>query len=149
MLAICYTGEMFAWMEMAMVQRGLFSIGVLGFFALALPFASLAAPGNTDCMASATTQSEMTACANTRYKQADKALNARYETLMQALADRPARQVALRKAQRAWLAYRDADCAFVASANAGGSMAPMVKLQCLADRTTQRSRVLVSEKPQH
>lgn len=126
-----------------------FSILLTGLVASGLPLAAVAAGDGADCMASATTQSAMTACAQSQFKQADAKLNARYSALKKALADQPARRASLQKAERAWLAYRDADCAFAAGAHAGGSMAPMVKLQCLADRTARRSHVLASEMPQH
>jgi len=63
-------------------------------------------------------------------------LNARYP---------PPFRVALRRSQRAWEAYRDADCAFQASGVAGGSVQPLVLAECRADRTDVRVKDLKAQ----
>ncbi len=50
-------------------------------------------------------------CIIDNYKEADTNLNAVYSELVKLLAD----PTLLRKAQRAWIAYRDAECTFVTS----------------------------------
>ncbi|NEX92642.1 lysozyme inhibitor LprI family protein [Caulobacter sp. 17J65-9] len=60
----------------------------------------------------------------------DRALNATYQTLIRRL--RPADQASLRAAQRAWIAFRDADCAF----------GDADKRDCLIQRTDERERQL-------
>ena len=44
----------------------------------------------------------------------------------------------LRRAQKSWIAYRTATCAFESSAVQGGSAQPMVKWQCAARMTRAR-----------
>jgi len=45
-------------------------------------------------------------------------------------------------AQRSWLAYRNAHCAFIASATEGGSAQPMIRAMCMEELTTQRNKEL-------
>ncbi len=40
--------------------------------------------------------------------------------------------------QRAWVAFRDAECDFQTSAVAGGSAAPMIHAMCLDSQTKRR-----------
>jgi uncharacterized protein YecT (DUF1311 family) len=54
---------------------------------------------------------ELQQCIVDNYKEADNNLNAVYSELIKLLAD----PTLLRKAQRAWVAYRDAECTFVTS----------------------------------
>jgi uncharacterized protein YecT (DUF1311 family) len=84
----------------------------------------------------AQTQAEMNRCAGATYARADTLLNQRYRQLMTAIG--APRRESLRVAQRAWIRFRDADCAFEASAYQGGSMQPTARLLCLADRTRKR-----------
>lgn len=96
----------------------------------------------TDCMQTAQTQTAMTQCAGQQYKQADTRLNEQYQSLTSRLAKHPKQQAQLLTAQRSWLAFRDAECRFNASPVAGGSVQPMVRLQCLARLTTDRNAQL-------
>ena len=61
---------------------------------------------------------------------ADKQLNATYQEVLRRL--RPSDQAAFRKAQRAWIAFRDADCAF----------GDADRRDCLIQRTDERERQL-------
>lgn len=56
------------------------------------------------------TQGEITACAEREARAADGRLNRAYEDLLRYLDASQTRR--LQAAQRAWLAYRDADCGF-------------------------------------
>jgi uncharacterized protein YecT (DUF1311 family) len=118
-----------------------------------MPLGAMAA--HADC-ANAATQVEMNTCAGQAYKAADAALNKGYAaamTRMKAIdADLPkAEQGAeanLRKAQRAWVGYRDAACAAEGFKAHGGSIEPMVVAGCLARLTTERNAglaILTSE----
>jgi uncharacterized protein YecT (DUF1311 family) len=49
---------------------------------------------------------------------------------------------ALTTAQRAWLAFRDAECAFVGSRTAGGSISATIVASCLAGLTDKRTDAL-------
>jgi uncharacterized protein YecT (DUF1311 family) len=86
------------------------------------------------------------------YQAADAALNAQYRrTLAQAQRlDRgvrptdggPTYAAALLAAQRAWLAFRDAECRVEGYQYRGGSAQGMVHRQCLTDLTRTRTTQL-------
>lgn len=94
------------------------------------------------------TQAEINICSQLDYEVADKALNAQYQVTRQKMktwdADMPTAQFkgaedALVKAQRAWVAYRDAQCTSWGMQAAGGSMQPMLISSCQADLTRKRT----------
>ena len=85
-----------------------------------------------------TTQTDMSLCANFQHKAADKELNALYQQINQRLKDQPHSKKLLVSAQRAWVAFRDAECSFAASGVEGGSVYPMIYSGCLADLTEKR-----------
>ncbi len=97
------------------------------------------------------TQADMTICAGRDLADADKQLNAQYQVTRKALKERDAGastpdlkggEEALLKAQRAWIAYRDAQCASVGFQARGGSMEPMLVSNCEADLTRKRTAEL-------
>lgn len=90
-----------------------------------------------DC-ANATSQADMTACAGTAYKKTDAELNAAYKQIIARLKPNPAATKLLVTAQRNWLSFRDAECAFSSSGVAGGSIQPMLVTQCRDDLTHKR-----------
>ena len=81
------------------------------------------------------TQLALNLCADSAARRADAALSAEYRRVLAQTAD--ARRPLLRRAQRGWLAYRDAYCAFVASESEGGSVYPM-QLRLGRARVTDR-----------
>jgi len=100
-----------------------------------------------------TTQLDMNLCAAEDYKRADAALNAQWSvtaTVMKAQDEvagasgdgRPGYFQALLGAQRAWLAFRDAQCRIEGYAMRGGSAEPMAVSACLADVTRARTAQL-------
>ncbi len=86
------------------------------------------------------TQMEMTFCARQDFLAADKKLNTVYQKLSSELS--VAHKSALKKAQRAWLSYRDLACHSHGLLAEGGSMQPMLVNNCLAEVTTQRTKML-------
>ncbi len=94
-----------------------------------------------DC-ANASTQAEMNTCAVTQYQTADKELNETYQNALKRAV--PPQQELLKKAQTAWIAMRDADCALISSGTEGGSAQVMIANQCLADKTAEREAFLAS-----
>jgi uncharacterized protein YecT (DUF1311 family) len=88
------------------------------------------------------TQSGLDVCADKSYKKADAALNGVYKDITHRLKDDAATAKLLVQAQKAWLTYRDAECAFSSSASAGGSIYPMVLALCLEAVTEERTRDL-------
>ncbi|HEX2944174.1 MAG TPA: lysozyme inhibitor LprI family protein [Rhodopila sp.] len=106
---------------------------------------ALATMGTTqavaDC-ANPTTQADMNMCAGRSFKAADATLNATYAQIMGRLKKHPSVKQSLVTAQRAWLNFRDAECAFSASATEGGSIHNMVVANCLESLTKDRTRML-------
>ncbi len=90
------------------------------------------------CMETARTQYELTACAKGSAADADKLLNNSYKAVLQYLC--PDERALLVASERAWLAFRDADCAFWGGA--GGTIAPMNEAICRADRSRERAQQL-------
>jgi uncharacterized protein YecT (DUF1311 family) len=91
------------------------------------------ASAQMNACASAQTQSAMNICADQQYKKDDAALNQVYGKLKAKL--NASDQAALQAAEKAWIAYRDAECAFETSGTAGGSIHPMVLSMCLDEKT--------------
>ncbi len=104
-----------------------------------------------DC-ATAMVQVEMNYCAEQDWQAADADLNAAYqETLaqMQAIdAEQPpdlqGAEAGLRKAQRAWIEYRDANCAVAGFPMRGGSAEALLIYGCLRQMTINRTEELQS-----
>jgi uncharacterized protein YecT (DUF1311 family) len=85
-------------------------------------------------------QTTMTICAQLAYQDADGRLNDVYRALRARISE-PGRDK-LRTAQRAWLRWRDAQCAFETAGYADGSIHPMLLAMCLAALTqTQADRL--------
>lgn len=119
------------------------------FLAAFLASVSLCAAEEVDCD-NAQTQMDMNICADKDYQQADKALNAAYKKAVAAaremddnVKDMGEAYVgavdALKRAQRAWIGYRDGQCEFAGFEARGGSMEPMLVSGCLADLTRKRT----------
>ena len=95
-----------------------------------------------DACDSANTQAELNSCSAEQYQAADKKLNQTWQDVLKRAE--PAQRDLLKKAQSAWIALRDADCAFISSSSQGGSVQPMVNNQCLTDKTNEREAFLAS-----
>ena len=89
----------------------------------------------------AQTQATMNAQARAEFDQADAELNKIYEALLTKLPDAESKQK-LKESQRAWLAFRDAEAAFVADQARGGSIAPTIRYETMAELTKQRIKQL-------
>ncbi len=102
-----------------------------------------------DCK-KAEAQMELTYCAEQDLNAADKLLNVQYQATRKATkkrdadaeADQKGANDALVKAQRAWVAYRDAQCTSYGYQAHGGSMEPMLIYSCQADLTRKRTAEL-------
>jgi uncharacterized protein YecT (DUF1311 family) len=88
-------------------------------------------------------QHESNDCAAQAAKAADIKLNAAYQTVM-ANSDKQ-RQDLLRKAQRAWISFRDANCNVYDDMTRGkdsplrGSLATQLYLECVKKMTAERT----------
>src|SRR5262249_30879660 len=96
---------------------------------------------------------EQADCARQTLAAADRALNDQYQRLLRTAqqGDRVrgprqpgwySQEVALRTAQRAWIAMRDADCKFVTQPDINRRMANLTYTMCLVDRTEARAASL-------
>jgi uncharacterized protein YecT (DUF1311 family) len=72
------------------------------------------------------------------FQNADKALNQTFKDIERRLADDANGKHRLVAAQRAWIAFRDAECSFQSSGEDGGTAAPEVALICRTALTTDR-----------
>ncbi|WP_046119694.1 lysozyme inhibitor LprI family protein [Ensifer aridi] len=105
-----------------------------------------------DC-GKAVTQMDMNICADREYQTADGELNKVYKQAMTAMqaTDKEFGDIdrayvgaveALKKAQRAWIGYRDGQCELAGFEARGGSMEPMLVSGCLAELTRKRTAEL-------
>jgi uncharacterized protein YecT (DUF1311 family) len=113
--------------------------------AVAVLFAAVAAQAqnnlfaHTDCKKAAT-QMDMDYCAGLDFKAADAKLNALYQEMMAKYDG--ADKEKLKVAEKAWLAYRDAECDFETAQSQGGTIHPMIVTMCLTDKTKARLKEL-------
>lgn len=92
-------------------------------------------------IASAQSQQEMNAQAAEEFKKADKELNQVYAKVLAELDDEAKER--LKKSQRAWVAFRDAEADFRADAEArGGSMWPLIHEGARSSLTKDRVKAL-------
>jgi uncharacterized protein YecT (DUF1311 family) len=108
-------------------------ISILAYAWLSLSASAFAA----DCEDQ--TQTGLNRCADAAYRKADAALNAVYAEIMRRLKGDIATKQLLIGAQKAWLGFRDAECAFANAADAGGSIYPMIHAECLERLTKARA----------
>ena len=85
-------------------------------------------------------QAEASGCAYREYQAADAELNTVYRRLASKL-DAGALEF-LKKAENAWLKYRDSNCEYEDSFYLGGTMRPMINSLCMARVTKARTAEL-------
>ena len=78
--------------------------------------------------------------ARAEFEETDAELNKTYEALLTKLPMPEARK--LKQSQRAWLAFRDAEAAFVADQARGGSMASTIRYETMKELTQHRIKQL-------
>ena len=123
---------------------------------LLLALAAPAAAQEVDCTV-AESQNELTYCAEQDWNRADADLNAVYKTVIAQLRDLDADlpddlkggEDALRRAQRAWVAFRDAECEAEGYAMRGGSGEAMLIYSCRARLSDQRAPDLAMILPEN
>jgi uncharacterized protein YecT (DUF1311 family) len=93
------------------------------------------------CGETAQNQLDMQECADAQYKAADVKLNASYKQVSTMMGDKTAKDL-LVKAQRAWIAFRDAECTWSGDKYRGGSLQPYEAVTCLTDMTKERTKQL-------
>lgn len=106
--------------------------------------------------AMAQTQAQMNQTAASRYKTADAAMTRQWQRTYAYMKGRDAQDrsrgggfgyaAATLASQRAWLAFRDAQCVIEGGEYAGGSMQPLAQARCKTrltdERTTQLAKLL-------
>jgi len=90
----------------------------------------------------ATNQMDLNQCAEANYEAADRALNDIYGRVMELQGNQRAKD-GLRMSERAWVAFRDRECARqLGPREEGGSIWPMDMSNCLQEKTDARIREL-------
>jgi len=95
-----------------------------------------------DCDRNDDSQSMLNICADADYQAADAKLNAAYKNIVS--SNDQASNKLLQTAQRAWIAFRDAECAYTTADSEGGSIHPMEVSECLTTLTNDRIKQLTS-----
>lgn len=117
-----------------------------------LATAATGAPATSSC-GDQPTQTGMTMCFGQAAERADADMNTVWKQIQSAMQrlDReadpadprePGFAQALLTSQRAWLAFRDAECRIESYEHRGGSMQPATENQCMADVTKARTKQL-------
>lgn len=126
------------------------SRAVLSTLAIFLPAAAVAQPNPIDC-ANASSTVELNYCAERDLDKADQALNATYKQLIASIAksggeapyDPKSWEAALRQSQRAWVAFREAECkGLVPMEWGGGTGTTQAVLICMTELTNARTKTL-------
>ena len=113
----------------------------------AAPMARAQVPNPIDCNRAV----ELNYCADREYQKADEALNDAYRQVLESVKssqgeppyDAKSWENELRGAQRAWIAFRDADCkALTPMEWSGGSGTTLAVLTCMIEATKARTSAL-------
>jgi uncharacterized protein YecT (DUF1311 family) len=83
-------------------------------------------------------QTSLNQCADLAYRKSDTELNSLYKEVVLRLKDDSQAGKLLVAAQRAWISFRDAECAFSSAGNIGGSIHPLIYSGCLGRLTKTR-----------
>lgn len=84
----------------------------------------------------------MNVCSGKSYEKVDGELNKLYKQIEARLKDDADTTKLLVTAQRAWVAYRDAECGFSSSMVAQGTVYPFIHSSCLEGLTQNRIKDL-------
>ncbi len=90
------------------------------------------------CFEKAQTQTQLTACAADALRRNDQELNRLYQQMQGRLKGDDKMRQRLTEAQRRWIEFRDAECAFTTARTMGGSIHAMNLNNCLAELTRNR-----------
>ena len=112
------------------------TVVILLLFAPATPGARGQA-GEDPCDPDAQRSPQLMACAERKFKEASAELKRARAELYEDLE--PRSRVKLRAAERLWLSYRKSNCDTEASIYEGGTIQPLIQLQCMARVTLERA----------
>jgi uncharacterized protein YecT (DUF1311 family) len=96
------------------------------------------AQADEDCEAPGLSQAALNNCYGDAYKKADVELNVLYRQITERLKDDKETTRLLVAAERAWVAFRDAECDFSVSEVGGGAAYGMIHAICLRRLTAKR-----------
>ena len=119
------------------MRRVFFAVSLLAVMASLPAKAEMFGPGFQPCGKETSTPA-VVECVEAKINAADRRLNAAYKAL-QAQIDNAQRQPLL-AAQRLWVQYRDANCAFYGTHD--GSIRQVQAAECLRSMTEDRAREL-------
>ncbi len=105
---------------------------------LALAVLAFASPTRAADCSDAANQAAMNECAGKAFDAADAELNVLYKQIKQRLAGDAETTKLFVAAQRAWLPFRDGECAFAASGVSRGTIYPTIYAECLERLTKAR-----------
>lgn len=120
---------------------------------LAALLALAAGPPSHDPRCSSPNTADLNACAGADWQRADAAMNAQYRATLAKMKEAdahpqpdattgPTYAAALLASQRAWLAFRDAECVSEGYRYRGGTMEQLEVLGCKATLTRARTKQL-------
>lgn len=112
----------------------------VGVMALALAMICVFPASSKATCENAQTQAEMNDCAARDYVSADSGLNQIYRKMAGQLSG--SHRLALKKAQRAWVVYRDKACKSYGLIAEGGSMQSLLVYDCKSRLTKSRTEFL-------
>ncbi|MFL6254463.1 MAG: lysozyme inhibitor LprI family protein [Pyrinomonadaceae bacterium] len=92
------------------------------------------------CAPEAQRSPQLMSCAERKFKEATAELKRARAELYEDLE--PRSRVKLRTAERLWLSYRKSNCDTEASIYEGGTIQPLIQLQCMARVTLERAAEL-------
>jgi uncharacterized protein YecT (DUF1311 family) len=93
-----------------------------------------------NCNSQNLNQFQLDQCAGQDFTKSDVKLNTLYRDLLKRYdADNATK---LKTAERAWLAYRDAECDYETNSTAGGTINPMMDTMCRTEKTNARIKDL-------
>ena len=102
-----------------------------------VPAAARAQAEEDPCAPDAQRSPQLMACAERKFKEATAGLKRARAELYEDLE--PRSRVKLRAAERSWLRYRKSNCDTEASIYEGGTIQPLIQLQCMARVTLERA----------
>jgi uncharacterized protein YecT (DUF1311 family) len=101
---------------------------------------SAQADDKIDCKSPNLNQMQLDQCAGQDFTAADAKLNVLYKTMMSKYDT--ANGAKLKAAERAWIAWRDAECDFETNGTTGGSINAMEDTMCRTGKTNARIKEL-------
>lgn len=111
-------------------------------FLVLILIAAFTSAARADECDNAVDQGTMNRCAEDAWKKADAELNAVYKKLQSRNKEDARASKLLIAAERAWVAFRDAECEYSAADNQGGSIFPLVYFGCFDKLTNARTNQL-------